>query len=126
MKDLFYMGGPLFMGVLSLVLISMVAWAVYHVLPVLTGSPVNLVAKRKKLKHIKTIGAFGLVTGILGQLVGLYAAFEAIEQAGDIAPGILAGGLKVSMITTIYGVLIFLISLLLWLLLDFIISKKAE
>lgn len=126
MKDLFYMGGPLFMGVLSLVLISMFAWAIYHIVPVFLGKQVKISEKRKKLMHVKTIGTFGLVTGILGQLVGLYAAFEAIEQMGDVAPGILAGGLKVSMITTIYGVLIFLISLLLWWILDFIVSKKAK
>ncbi len=126
MKDLFYMGGPAFMGVLTLVLISMFAWAVYHILPVLSNKKVEISTKRKKLKHIKTIGTFGLVTGILGQLIGLYAAFEAIERLGNVAPGMLAGGLKVSMITTIYGVLIFLISLLLWWLLDFIISKKAK
>jgi hypothetical protein len=126
MKDLFYMGGPLFMGVLSLVLISMIVWALYHILPVLANKKVNIKSKRQKLMHIKTIGTFGLATGILGQLVGLYAAFSAVEQAGSVAPAILMGGLKVSMITTIYGVLIFLISLLLWWLLDFLLSGKAE
>lgn len=126
MKDLFYMGGPLFMGVLSLVLISMIVWALYHILPVLANKKVNIKRKRQKLMHIKTIGTFGLATGILGQLVGLYAAFSAVEQAGSVAPAILMGGLKVSMITTIYGVLIFLISLLLWWLLDFLLAGKAE
>ena len=100
------MGGPFFMGILTIVLIVMVAWTIYHILPVLLNKEIHLVKKAAKLKHIKTIGTFGLVTGILGQLVGLFAAFNAIEQAGDIAGGILAGGLKVSTISTIYGVLI--------------------
>ncbi len=126
MKDLFYMGGPLFMGILTIVFIVMLAWAIYHFHPVLLKQKIDVSKKLSTLKHIKTIGSFALVTGILGQLVGLYGAFEAVEQAGGVVVPILMGGLKVSMIPTIYGVLIFLISLLLWLITDFILSKKSE
>ncbi|TNF42255.1 MAG: MotA/TolQ/ExbB proton channel family protein, partial [Bacteroidetes bacterium] len=116
MKNLFYMGGPLFMGILTAIFIIMIAWAIFHFLPVLVKNGHNLEKIRARLKHIKTIGTFALVTGILGQLIGLYQAFAAIEQAGDISPSLMMGGLKVSMITTFYGILIFLISLLLWLI----------
>lgn len=123
---LFYMGGPAFMGILTFILIGMVAWAVYHALPLFTGKKINLSKTKSKLNHIKTIGTFAVVTGILGQLIGLFAAFDAIELAGGVKPGLLAGGLKVSMICTIYGVLIFLFSLFLWFILDNILSKKTE
>jgi len=126
MKSLFYEGGPLFMGILTIVLIVMVAWTIYHILPVLLNKENHLVKKASKLKHIKTIGTFGLVTGILGQLIGLSAAFDAIERAGEVAGGILAGGLKVSTISTMYGVLIFLLSLLLWFICDNILTAKTE
>jgi biopolymer transport protein ExbB/TolQ len=126
MKDLFYMGGPLFMGVLTVVLIAMVAWTIYHIIPVLLNKEINRAKKASKLKHIKTIGTFGLATGILGQLIGLSAAFDAMERAGDISQSLLAGGLKVSTIVTIYGILIFLISLLLWFICDNILSAKSE
>ena len=126
MKNLFYEGGPLFMGILSVILILMTAWAIYHFLPVLLKKETNVTKTRLRLKHIKTIGTFGLVTGILGQLVGLTAAFDAVEQAGNVAPAVLMGGLKVSMIVTIYGVLIYLISLILWFVFDFILTKKSE
>ncbi len=124
MKNLFYEGGPLFMGILTVILILMAAWAIYHFLPVLLKKEINVSKTRLRLKHIKTIGTFGLVTGILGQFVGLTAAFDAIQQAGNVAPAILMGGLKVTMITPIYGILIFLISLILWFISDFILSKK--
>lgn len=114
------------MGVLTAVLIIMVAWAVYHFLPVLLKKDLNIEKTRARLKHIKTIGSFALVTGILGQLIGLYMAFSAIEQAGDISPSLMMGGLKVSMITTLYGILIFLLSLLLWLVLDLVATQKSE
>ncbi|NCB09376.1 MAG: hypothetical protein EOM73_14585 [Bacteroidia bacterium] len=126
MKNLFYMGGPLFMGILTVILIIMVAWAVYHFLPVITKRDINFAQTKAKLKHIKTIGSFALVTGVLGQLIGLYAAFEAIEQVESVAQPVLMGGLKVSMIPTIYGIVIFLISLLLWFVSDYFLSKKAD
>lgn len=126
MKNLFYMGGPFFMGILTIVLIVMVAWTIYHILPVLLNKEIHLVKKAAKLKHIKTIGTFGLVTGILGQLIGLSAAFDAIERAKDISPNLIAGGLKVSTIVTLYGLLIFLLSLLLWFICDNILIAKSE
>lgn len=73
---MFYIGGPLFMGILTFVLIAMVAWAIYHLFPVFTRKEINLSKTKAKLKHIKTIGNFAAVFGILGQLVGLYAAFS--------------------------------------------------
>ena len=126
MKNLFFNGDPLFMGTITLILILMVAWAVYHFLPVLTKKEVNLAQTKAKLKHIKTIGTFALITGILGQLIVLYQAFDVIEKMGNVSQSVLMGGLKVSMIPTIYGIVIFTISLLLWLTFDFIVTKKSE
>ena len=126
MKNLFYMGGPLFMGILTAILIIMVAWTVYHLIPVISQKEVNISKSKSKLKHIKTIGTFGLVTGILGQLIGLYQAFDVLEKMGNVSQSLLAGGLKVSMITNLYGIFIFLFSLILWFISDFIITKKSE
>ena len=126
MKELFYMGGPLFMGILTGELILLVAWAVYHSMPVIINKDFDSVKSKSLLKHIKTIGTFALVTGILGQLLGFYGAFDAIETAGDISPSLLMGGLKVSLITTLYGFFIYLFSLLIWFIMDLIISKKTE
>jgi|SRR5660397_56187 len=126
MKNLFYMGGPLFMGILTAILIIMVAWAVYHFLPALTGKEINLSGTKSKLKHIKTIGTFALIFGIMGQLIGLYQAFGILEEMGNISQSLIAGGLKVSMIPTLYGIVIFMISLLLWLTFDFIVTKKSD
>ena len=123
---LFYMGGPLFMGILTAILIIMIAWAVYHFLPVLTGIEINFSSTKSKLKHIKTIGTFALITGILGQLIGLYQAFGIVEKMGDVSQSLLAGGLKVSTIPTLYGIFIFILSLILWIVFDYIVTKKSE
>lgn len=122
----FYMGGPLFMGILTLVLISLVAWSVYHALPLFTGKVLNISKTKSRLKHIKTIGSFAAVTGILGQLIGLTSAFAILEEHGNVSQSLIAGGLKVSTIPTIYGILIFLLSLVIWFVLDNLLSQKSE
>lgn len=64
----------------------------------------------KTLALISSIGLFALIWGVFGQLLGLFQAFDYIQMAGEIPTTVLAGGLKVSMLSTIFGVIIFLIS----------------
>lgn len=109
MIDLFYMGGPLFMGILTIILIAAVALAVYIFVQ---GGKKD--AKAPSATLVKEIGIFGLIFGIFGQFMGLYQAFTAIEQMGSVSPALLAGGLKVSTITTLYGMIIFVIAWLLY------------
>lgn len=109
MIDLFYAGGPLFMGILTIILIAAVAVAVFVFVQAGRES-----GNRISSTLVKEIGIFGLVVGILGQFIGLYQAFIAIEQMGSVSPALLAGGLKVSMITTLYGMIIFVIAWLLY------------
>ena len=126
MKQLYYEGGALFMGSLTIIFIVMLGWSVYHFIQVVMKKEIDLSIAKEKLKHIKTIGTFALVFGILGQLIGLMSAFDAIEQMGGVSPAMLMGGLKVSMIPTFYGILIFLISLLLWFVFESVVTKKSE
>lgn len=44
--------------------------------------------------------------GFLGTVIGMVMAFDRIETAGDISPTLIAGGMKVALITTIYGIII--------------------
>jgi hypothetical protein len=118
MKELFYMGGPLFMGILTALLIILLAVTVYFAVSIASGRASGKVNFRHQLTYLKSIGLFIMITGILGQLIGLMDAFKAIERVGDISPTIMAGGLKISMITTLYGILIYLFSILVWFLLD--------
>jgi biopolymer transport protein ExbB/TolQ len=118
MKDFFYMGGPLFMGILTLLLAILLAITVYFLVLIVSGKALEKKNFRHQLTYIKSAGLFTMIMGILGQLIGLLEAFKAIERVGDISPAILAGGLKVSMISTLYGIFIYLLSILVWFVLD--------
>lgn len=106
MIELFKMGGPLFMSILSLELIAVIYVTVKY--------QMQSEKKSQDLDLVKSIGLFALVTGVFGQMIGLFNAFQYIEASGAVTPAIMASGLKVSMITTLYGALIFLISYGLW------------
>ena len=47
--------------------------------------------------------------GFLGTTIGMVAAFDAIEAAGDISPTVVAGGMKVALLTTIFGLIVAII-----------------
>lgn len=49
--------------------------------------------------------AIAPLLGFLGTVVGMIQAFDAIEQAGDISPTLVAGGIKVALLTTAGGLL---------------------
>jgi biopolymer transport protein ExbB/TolQ len=124
MKEWFIMGGSLFMSILTILLVIILAVSVYYALAIASGKAAEKTNFKHQLKYIKSLGLFTAITGILGQLIGLFSAFTAIEQMGDISPSILSGGLKISLITTLTGVVIYLISIVIWFLLDLWYHKK--
>ncbi|MEN8155950.1 MAG: MotA/TolQ/ExbB proton channel family protein [Bacteroidota bacterium] len=118
MVKLFYMGGPLFMGILTILLLILLVVSIIFGISIASGRADGVANFRHRLTYLKSMGLFTMITGILGQLIGLMMAFSAIERAGDISPAILVGGLKISMISTLYGLLIYMLSILIWFLLD--------
>ncbi len=96
-------GGPFFMYPILFVLILIIILTIKGI--------VN--RKGNNSKTISLISSFGLFIvawGILGQTIGLITAFDAIESAGDISMSVMAGGLKVSLLTTLFGLVTFIIS----------------
>ncbi len=58
--------------------------------------------------------------GFLGTVIGMVMAFDNIEKAGDISPTVVAGGMKVALITTIFGIIV---ALVLQIFYNFILSS---
>lgn len=58
--------------------------------------------------------------GFLGTVIGMVMAFDQIQQVGDINPTIVAAGMKVALITTIFGIIVALVLMIFY---NYILSK---
>jgi biopolymer transport protein ExbB len=74
----------------------------------------------KGTSWIKLFIAMAPSLGFLGTVIGMVMAFEQIQLAGDIGPTIVASGMKVALITTIFGIVV---ALILQLFYSYITSK---
>ncbi len=99
-------GGMFFMFPILIMLLLVLFLTVKNVLKTKQqGFP-----SKKYNNLINSIGLLTLVWGVLGQLIGLVAAFDKIELLGEISTPLLAGGLKVSALSTIFGFFVFVVS----------------
>lgn len=114
------------MGMITIIFVAGLAVAVKSLLSAVNGGSENDARQTYRLLgYVRSIGLLCLVTGIMGQMIGLFSAFEAIEQMGSVSPALLAGGLKVSSITTIYGMLCFVICYLAYFGISVMVKRKA-
>ncbi len=74
----------------------------------------------KGCSWIKLFIAMAPSLGFLGTVIGMVMAFDQIQQAGDISPTIVASGMKVALITTIFGIIVALILMVFY---NYILSK---
>ena len=59
----------------------------------------------KGLSWISLCIALAPMLGFLGTVVGMIEAFDAIQEAGDISPSLVAGSIKVALLTTVFGLI---------------------
>ena len=101
----FLEGGALFMSLILICLLTSIFF---------TKSLMNLKKSveisKKMIKHINDSGSLGLGLGVMGSFIGLITAFDAIEATGGAEPSILAGGLKVALLSTLFGLFTYSIS----------------
>ncbi len=74
----------------------------------------------KNLSWITLFIAMSPSLGFLGTVIGMVQAFDDIQKAGDISPNVVAGGMKVALITTIFGIIV---ALVLQVFYNYILSK---
>jgi hypothetical protein len=94
MFNLFIEGGPWFMAILTLLLVAIffAAW--------------------KAPSWVKEIGRFALAFGVLSLALGLRQMFGVLKVDGNVPINVIYGGLNVALIPLIYGVIIYLVSLI--------------
>jgi len=107
-------GGVEFMHPITLLLILNMAIAGYVIYSRISGKTIN----PNWIEAIKQIGGFALAVGTFGTLAGLFLAFNALEQSEQLIPfQVIMGGLKVSLITVLYGLIVFFISMIAYIIL---------
>lgn len=74
----------------------------------------------KNLSWVTLFIALAPSFGFLGTVVGMVMAFDDIQRAGDMSPTIVAGGMKVALITTVFGLIV---ALILQIFYNFVLSK---
>lgn len=94
-------GGPFFMYPLLIILII--------IFFLIVNGFLNKANIDKTLSLISSLSLFAIVWGFLGQIIGMITALDTIEAVGDISNAVLAGGLKVSLLTLVFGSFIFLV-----------------
>ena len=102
----FLEGGALFM---SLVLVCLLL-SIYFLVKSLVNIKTNIEISKKMLKHISDSGTLGLALGITGAFIGLITAFDVLEATGEANPSIIAGGLKVALLSPLFGLFTFSVS----------------
>ena len=109
----FLEGGALFMSLILICLLISIYFIVKSTLNIKTNNDIL----KKMLKHINDSGILAMTLGFLGAFLGLLSAFDILEATGQAAPSIIAGGLKIALLSPIFGLFTFSISRLAILLL---------
>ncbi len=126
-KELFYLGGIEYMVMLTILLIITITWLIYHFVLALYSKKVSIERVRRRLGYGKILGLFTLVLGICGSMLGLYSMFLRVENITIIGmklvPELVFKDIRVSMIVPIYGLLIYLFSVLFWFIASKLIKK---
>lgn len=101
--DRFLEGGALFMSLILICLLMSIFFTVKSILKIKTDKEVS----KKILKHISDSGTLGLALGVMGAFLGLISAFDILEASGAAEPAIIAGGVKVALLSPLFGLLTF-------------------
>lgn len=87
---------------------------------VISYGSVQMGLLEKGISWISLFIALAPMLGFLGTVIGMIEAFDAIQVAGNISPSLVAGGIKVALLTTVFGLIV---AMILQLFYNYIIAK---
>jgi hypothetical protein len=109
MYDIYRAGGTQFMHPLTLILLVNLGLIIFALITKFQKKTI----KGNILEMIRQLGGLALAWGVFSTVVGLFFAFDALEGMKETLPlAVIMGGLKVALITIIYGLIIFIFSLI--------------
>ena len=112
-------GGPFmhWITIFGLLAMALTAWKIFEIVT-------KKQADTKLVGLIKMSAALALATGFLSQVVGIVQALEAIKAAADVSPEIVMGGAIVSFYAPIWGLIVFIFTMMLYYIVKEIIKAK--
>ena len=90
--QLYQEGGVLYMSLITLCLVGI------------------LLAAWKQPSFVKELGSIALVVGFVSVMIGIRQACHSLLKAPDVAPVVIFGGIKVALVTPIWGCIVYIIS----------------
>ena len=87
---------------------------------VISYGSVQMGLLEKGLSWISLFISLAPMLGFMGTVIGMIGAFDAIEAAGDISPSLVAGGIKVALLTTVFGLIV---AIILQIFYNYLVSK---
>lgn len=98
-------GGPFMM---SMILICFLLALFFVIRSFITLKKAPVISKKMRALAADA-SLLGLVIGFFGSILGMITAFDSIEAFDKVNSGLLAGGLKVSFLTAVFGTITFII-----------------
>lgn len=74
----------------------------------------------KNVSWVSLFIALAPMLGFMGTVIGMIQAFDKIEAAGDMQPSLVAGGIKVALLTTVFGLIV---AIILQIFYNYIVAK---
>ena len=106
-------GNLWFMGTLSLLFLAILSISVVTAMLGFKSPSTDADKIKKLIGYIRSLALFTLVFGIFGQILGLVDIFDYLaHKDSQLAASILAKGIKITFWPTIYGIVIYLVSIL--------------
>tara|TARA_R110000868_G_scaffold105499_2_gene289833 strand:+ start:249 stop:1130 length:882 start_codon:yes stop_codon:yes gene_type:complete len=87
---------------------------------VISYGSVQMGLLEKGVSWISLFIALAPMLGFMGTVIGMIGAFDAIEAAGDISPSLVAGGIKIALLTTVFGLIV---AIILQIFYNYIVAK---
>ena len=70
---------------------------------------VQMASLEKNISWLSLFIALAPMLGFMGTVIGMIDAFDKIQQMGDMQPSIVAGGIKIALLTTVFGLVVAII-----------------
>ena len=115
----FVEGGIFFMSLILVMLLLTVYFTLKSSMYLKTNTAISI----KMLPLINESGILALSLGFLSAFLGMITAFDILEASGEVVPAVVAGGLKIALLSPLFGLFTFSISKLAILVLRILLKQ---